>query len=258
MFMNTDNLKELLDSAVARINRPEFALNDPVQFPHRYSSKADIEIVSLLISHIAWGKREMICRDSERLLELLGDSPADFVKSGPIDEIDPDRNIHRTFFGRDLIYFLRGLRRVYTDYGSLEDFAAALCIGSSEYPSWELARGLNSVMADEAADGFRSIRCLPANLESTALKRLNMALRWLVRRDGIVDMGLWDVITPAQLFIPLDVHVADTSRSLGLLTRSGNDRKAVVQLTGALRRFDPADPVKYDFALFGIGIGDKA
>lgn len=256
--MITDNLQEMLETAVARINRPEFALNDPVQFPRRFSAATDIEIVSLLISHIAWGKREMICRDSERLLDILGDSPTDFVLRGPIDEIEPERNIHRTFFGRDLIYFLRGLRHVYKRYGSLEAFGAAIGIGESEFPSWKLAEGLNKAMAEASEGSFKSIRCLPANLESTALKRLNMALRWLVRRDGIVDMGIWNVITPAQLYIPLDVHVADTSRSLGLLTRAGNDRKAVVQLTGALRRFDPADPVKYDFALFGIGIGDKA
>ena len=109
-------------------------------------------------------------------------------------------------------------------------------------------------MADANADQPKSLRCLPDNLKSTPLKRVNMALRWLVRDDGIVDMGVWKALKPSQLFIPLDVHVADTSRALNLLSRKSNDRKAVLELTDALRQFDPADPIKYDFALFGLGI----
>ncbi len=251
-----NDIKPKLDEAVQRINRREFIKNDPVQFPHRFSSQADREIISLLTSHIAWGKRKMICRDCVRLLELLGNDPAAYVRDGDFGNIDPDANIHRTFFGRDLLYFLRGLHSIYKAYPTLEDYAGAIGMQHSELPSWHLVERMNREMADANAGYYRSERCLPGNLESTPLKRVNMALRWLVRDDGIVDMGVWKLIKPSQLFIPLDVHVANTSRSLALLERRSNDRKAVVELTDNLRQMDSNDPIKYDFALFGLGIGE--
>ena len=109
----------------------------------------------------------------------------------------------------------------------------------------------------EANGGSTNSRCLPTKLNNTALKRINMALRWLVRDDGIVDMGVWNAIKPSQLFIPLDVHVGNTARALGLITRKANDKKTVLELTDILRQMRPSDPVVYDYALFGIGIGDK-
>lgn len=251
-----DALKPILDEAVARINRREFIQNDPVQFPHRFRDQADIEVVSLLTSHIAWGKRQMICRDCERMLELFGGQPAAYVREGDFGNIDPEANVHRTFFGRDLLYFLRGLHRIYKRFPTLEAYAGAAGVQHDELPSWKLVEQLNEEMAVANAGGYRSVRCLPGNLESTPLKRVNMALRWLVRDDGIVDMGLWKLLKPSRLFIPLDVHVANTSRSLGLLERRSNDRKAVMELTGNLRLMDVADPIKYDFALFGLGIGE--
>lgn len=165
-------------------------------------------------------------------------------------------NIHRTFFARDLRAFMRGLYPIYAKYGSLQEFARAQNIGVSEFPSWSLAEAMNQVLA-EANAGRAEVnlsRCLPQNLKSTALKRLNMALRWLVRNDGIVDMGVWDVIRPSQLFIPLDVHVGDVAREFGLLTRNANDRRSVEELTATLRRFNPEDPVLYDYALFSLGL----
>ncbi len=150
---------------------------------------------------------------------------------------------------------MRGLREIYLRHGSLQEFGRAEGIASSETPSWELVAGINRVLSEtDPANSDLASRCLPQNLATTALKRVNMALRWLVRNDGIVDLGVWDVIKPSQLYIPLDVHVGDISRELGLLTRKADDRRSVNELTGRLRDFNPDDPTIYDFALFGIGM----
>ena len=247
-------LKIQLDELVERYNVPSFADADPVQFPRRFSDKRDIEISALLTSTIAWGRRQMILRNAGRMHGLLGGEPFRFVTEGDIDVL-PDDNIHRTFFGRHLRYFLRGLREVYRRYGSLEDFAAAVGVQNSESPAWLIAGELNSLMADAnvSCPLGGPTRCLPDKHEKSALKRLNMALRWLVRRDGIVDIGCWNLIGPEKLYLPLDVHSAATARSLGLLRRTQNDRRAVEEVAVSLRRFNPDDPVIYDFALFGAG-----
>lgn len=255
--MKTDpQLKHLMDEAVTRINQPSFIDADPVQFARRFSRQEDIEAASLLCAHIAWGNRKMICRDCDRLLAMMDNQPYHFIteEADHPGVIDPDKNIHRTFFGRDLLYFMRGLKRVFLDYGTLENFAVKTGSTDDPLPSWKMVEHLNRLMAEANCDCEKSERCLPGNLATTPLKRVNMALRWLVRDDGIVDMGVWKALKPSQLFIPLDVHVADTSRALGLLDRKSNDRKAVLDLTDALRAMDADDPVKYDFALFGLGI----
>lgn len=247
------DLRELLDSEARRINSEAFIADDPVQFPRRFSSLPDIEITALLCATLAWGNRRMICRDCEKLLTLMDNQPYAYVIDEGYLDLDPDINIHRTFFGRNLRHYLRGLRAIYIRHGSLNDFSRAIGAGEAEAPAWRLAEGLNAELS-AANSGCTDSRCLPVNTSTTALKRLNMALRWLVRRDGIVDLGVWDSITPAQLRIPLDVHVGDVSRELGLLCRRSNDRKAVEELTGHLRAFNPNDPTLYDFALFGIGM----
>ncbi len=255
--MTDNDLRELLDSEAARINSKEFIADDPVQFPRRFSDLRDIEISALLTSSIAWGNRRMICRDCNRLLALMDNRPYEFVADGAYEELPDDDNIHRTFFNRHLKYYLRGLRRIYSRHGSLQEFGRAAGIADSAAPSWKLIEAVNAELAEAnapAADSATASRCLPQNLRTTALKRVNMALRWLVRNDGIVDLGVWDVITPAQLYIPLDVHVGDVSRELGLLTRKADDRRSVVELTERLRRYNPVDPCIYDFALFGIGM----
>ncbi|MDE6328654.1 MAG: TIGR02757 family protein [Duncaniella sp.] len=255
--MTDNDLRELLDSEAARINSKEFIADDPVQFPRRFSDLRDIEISALLTSSIAWGNRRMICRDCNRLLALMDNRPYEFMADGAYEELPDDDNIHRTFFNRHLKYYLRGLRRIYSRHGSLQEFGRAAGIADSAAPSWRLIEAVNAELAEAnapAADSATASRCLPQNLRTTALKRVNMALRWLVRNDGIVDLGVWDVITPAQLYIPLDVHVGDVSRELGLLTRKADDRRSVVELTERLRRYNPVDPCIYDFALFGIGM----
>lgn len=250
--MTDKELKEMLDREAARIDSIDFIDRDPVQFPRRFEKLQDIEIVSLLCATIAWGNRKMICSNCEKMLSLMDHDPYNYVMDEGYEEL-PDMNIHRTFFARDFRHFLRGLHSVYSRHSSLADFARAMDIGASGFPAWELVARLNHELS-EANGGVTDPRCLPANLAVTALKRVNMALRWLVRDDGIVDMGVWDVITPAQLYIPLDVHVGNTARQLGLLDRKANDRRSTVELTARLRAMRPHDPVWYDYALFGLGV----
>lgn len=249
----SSDIRELLDSEAARINCPEFIDNDPVQFPRRFSKLQDVEIVSLLSAIIAWGNRKMICRDIERMLSLMDGEPYLYVMDEGYEDLDPSKNLHRTFFGRHFQYFLRGMHKVYKDYGSLDAFSAATGSGSDAAPAWKLVENLQKVMCD-VNGGDTCSQCLPVNLQQTALKRINMALRWLVRDDGIVDMGLWKSIPKSRLYIPLDVHVGNVSRELGLLTRKANDRKSVELLTEVMRTLRPDDPAVYDFALFGIGV----
>lgn len=250
----TDNeLAQLLDSEARRINNRGFIDQDPVQFPRRFTRKEDIEIVSLLVATISWGNRKMICRNCDKMLGMMADDPYHFVMEGAFEEIDDRCNIHRTFFGENMKRYLRGLKLVYSRHGSVEDMAVASGATADEQPAWQIAECLNRSIA-EANDGRRDSRCLPTNVDKTALKRINMALRWLVRDDGIVDMGVWKAMKPSQLYIPLDVHVADVSRELGLLDRRSNDRRAVVELTERLRHFNADDPTIYDYALFGIGM----
>lgn len=252
--MEHQDLRNLLFEQANRINNPNFIAEDPVQFPRRFTSLPDIEIASLLVSTISWGNRKMICRNAERLLEKMDYSPLQWCKDGAYEQLDDAGNVHRTFFNRNLKYYMRGLRWIYERYPNMDAFAKAERVGESEAPAYKLAEILNRVLC-ESNGGTADSRCLPQNLRTTALKRLNMALRWLVRDDGIVDIGVWTAIRPAQLFIPLDVHSADTSRQLGLITRRATDRRALEELMTTVRELNPQDPALFDYALFGIGMG---
>lgn len=247
------DIRDLLDFEASRINNPSFIDKDPVQFPRRFSRLQDIEIAGLLSAIIAWGNRTMICRDAERMLKLMDNEPYFYVMDEGYENVPDEMNLHRTFFGRHFKYFLRGMHRVYQDYGSLDAFSKSVEAGDDESPAWKLVEELQKVMSD-VNGGETCSQCLPVNLQQTALKRINMALRWLVRDDGIVDMGVWSSIPKSKLFIPLDVHVGNVSRELGLLSRKANDRKSVEQLTAVLRSLRPDDPALYDYALFGIGV----
>lgn len=243
----------LLEEA-RRINAPSFIADDPVQFPRMCASQADAEICALLVSTISWGRRTMICRNGRRLLELMNHAPHRFMMERAYEALDDRLNIHRTFFAANLKNYLRGLRLIYNAYPTLDAFAAARGVAGAELPSYRLAELIGAAVA-EANDGCADSRCLPLNLRTTALKRLNMALRWLVRDDGIVDLGLWRSISPRQLLIPLDVHSAATARSLGMIRRAATDRKALMELMDAARQICPDDPALLDYALFGIGMG---
>lgn len=254
--MSLVEMKDFLDEQAARINRPEFIGEDPVQFPRRFEDLRDIEIVAFLASMIAWGKRTMICRNAEKILMLMGHDPYNYVMDEGYLDLNPDMNIHRTFFARDLRHFLTGLREIYRRYGSIDAFSTSINAADSDAPAWKLVEEMQKIITD-ANGGVPAKRGLPNNLKTTALKRVNMALRWLVRDDGIVDMGVWKSIPKSKLFIPLDVHVGNTARDLGLLTRKQDDRKAVEELTSKLCEYRPEDPCYYDYALFGIGIEGK-
>ncbi len=249
--MTQNDLKELLDYEAARINHPDFIGNDPVQFPRRFTDLRDIEIAALLCATISWGNRKMICNNCNKMLSLMDNSPYAYVMDKGYEEL-PDMNIHRTFFAKNFRHFLRGLHAIYSSHGSIADFAVSESVPQSEFPAWKLVESLNRELYN--ANGCDDSRCLPGNLDATALKRVNMALRWLVRNDGIVDLGVWDILKPSQLYIPLDVHVGNTARELELLTRKANDRKSVLELTDRLREMRREDPVYYDYALFGIGV----
>ena len=252
----SNDLAELLNREAARINTPEFISSDPVQFPRQFSLLQDIEIATLLSATIAWGNRKMICNNCRKMLRLMDNQPYNYVLDRGYEDITERFNIHRTFFSDDFVYFMRGLHRIYTTYGSLDEFAKRNGVAGNAEPSWELVRLMN-IEFETANEGIKNSRCLPGGLDKTALKRINMALRWLVRDDGIVDMGVWKSLKPSQLFIPLDVHVGNTARSLGMLERKANDKRSVLELTSMLRKLRPDDPVFYDYALFGIGVGNK-
>jgi len=243
------NLKEYLDELVAKNNTEAFINDDPVQFPHRYSDKRDIEIVSFLVATIAWGNRKMILNSSEKMLEMMGKSPYDYVMSGGFERLEPDRCVHRTFFNRDFMYYCNGMREIFEKNDSIEDIFAR-----SGNDVWQGIQNFRDEIAD--VNGCTSKHISNPSCEEpkkgSACKRLHMALRWLVRKDGIVDLGIWKRLNAKDLMIPLDVHVARVSRKLGLIERKCNDRQTVESLTARLRDFDADDPVKYDFALFGV------
>lgn len=255
-------LQEVLDRYTKQINVKEFIENDPVKFIHRYTKKQDIEIVAFVISSIAWGRRAMILRSAERLLEAMGVSPYSYVLSKKYENLD-NKNVHRTFFEEDLKYMLRGLNYIYSNYESIEDFYnqsnIVLAQNLSMLPNIAVLKLNKSLQCAciKANNEAINKKCFAGICEKSALKRINLALRWLVRDDGIVDLGIWKSIVPSDLYIPLDVHVGNTARTLNLLKRSTNDWKAVLELTHNLRKYSIDDPIKYDFALFGIGVNDS-
>jgi len=250
-------LKRKLETWYGKINRPEFIPADPVQFPRCYSNRADIEITAFLAATIAWGRRDLILRSAERMFALMGESPAAFVMDGVYRTLKAGC-VHRTFFEDDLKYFCKGFKHCYKKYGSLEKlFVSANDIFDGiKLFRQTMAEGNAAASGKGVKDGEPPAysKHVANPDKNSACKRINLALRWLVRGDGIVDLGLWKSVSPAKLYIPLDLHVSRTARKLGLLERKSNDRKAVEILTGKLREFCPEDPVKYDFALFGIGM----
>ena len=244
------NIKDYLDELVAKNNTEAFIKDDPVQFPHRYSDLRDIEIVSFLVATIAWGNRKMILNSANKMLEMMGKSPYDYVMSGGWDKLEDEKCVHRTFFGRDLKYYCKGFQALYkNDSPTLEDI-----FYNEEGDVWKGIENFRDLIAKANGCTSKHISnpCCAEPKKGSACKRLHMALRWLVRNDGIVDLGVWKRLKPKDLMIPLDVHVARVSRELSLIDRKSNDRQTVEMLTAKLREFDPEDPVKYDFALFGV------
>ncbi len=245
-----EELKEILNRKAEEYNTPDFIETDPIQFTRKYSNKQDVEISALLTATITWGKRSIIRKSAAKMHRIMGNSPYDYIMEKGYEKLEQS-NIHRTFFEDDMAFLCRGLHSIYEQYESCESLFTAFPAGSDR-----LWNGINTfrMNVQEANEGLplKSMKHV-SNPVSSACKRLHLALRWLVRNDGIVDIGLWNNLSPSELQIPLDVHVIRTAHTLGLLTRKQNDRKAVEELTTKLQMFNANDPILYDFALFGIG-----
>ena len=252
--MKIEEIKIFLDEKVELYNQPGFITNDPISIPHLFSNKQDIEIAGFLIATIAWGRRDLILKSAGKLMELLEEAPSEFILHASEDEWERFNVFYyRTFSSVDCLYFLKALKHIYLDYGGLEEL---------------FVEGYKRGGVKNALSHFRDVFLsfdVPqrstkhvANINKGAsAKRLNMFLRWMVRSDNKgVDFGIWDRISPKDLFLPLDVHSGNIARKLDLLKRKQNDFKAVEEVTAVLRDFDPDDPVKYDFALFGLGVNE--
>ena len=255
MKLKKAELKEFLDEKVELYNRPAFIEHDPISIPHRYSKKEDIEISGFLAATIAWGNRKMILRNAGRIMALLDDSPFDFTMNS--DEQDIERIegfVHRTFNSTDLIYFLKALQNIYRDKGGLETIFKTYQTSDSLQPA---IHELHKIFFELPYEK-RTERHVSDPYKGSAAKKLNMYLRWMIRKDDRgVDFGLWKSIPPSVLSCPLDLHSGNVARKLGILSRKQNDAKAVSELDKVLRKMDKDDPVKYDFALFGLGAIDK-
>lgn len=245
-------LKDFLDSKVVQYNNPAFIESDPIQIPHQFTVKEDIEIAGFLTATIAWGNRKSIIKNAKHLMSLLDDSPFDFIMNHQETDLEKLHSfVHRTFNGDDALQFVKSLQHIYKTHNGLEAVFAKYAKG----------KRLQSTISQFKTTFFeiehltRTQKHVSDPLKNSAAKRINMFLRWMVRNDHAgVDFGIWNQVSPAQLSCPLDVHSGNVARKLGLLNRKQNDGKALLELDTALRKLDANDPVKYDFALFGLGV----
>lgn len=248
-------LRALLDARFARYHRPGFVEEDPVQIPHLFLAKEDIEIAGFFAATLAWGRRPLILRSARRLMALMDDAPFGFVRGASEGELARlDGFVHRTFNGTDARHFVRALRMIYAQYGGLEGIFSESVSPEAPHPGAGLVR-LREVFFNLPDAPKRTGKHVSNILAGSAAKRLNMYLRWMCRSSGGgVDFGLWARPAPRQLVCPLDVHTGRVARALGLLERKSNDWKAALELTENLRAYCPEDPVRYDLALFGMGV----
>ncbi|MFC0604325.1 TIGR02757 family protein [Winogradskyella pulchriflava] len=252
MKLKKAELKDFLDEKVKLYNNPKFIDSDPIQVPHEFSKKEDIEIAAFLTATIAWGNRKSIINNANRMMDLLDHSPFEFVTQHQDADLDRfDGFVHRTFNSEDLKQFMKSLQHIYKTHQSLEMvFSKYAAQNSLQHSIHEFKKLFFDIPHLE-----RSKKHVSDPLKNSAAKRINMYLRWMVRNDNAgVDFGIWKSLSPAQLSCPLDVHSGNVARKLGLLKRKQNDGKALAELDTNLRKLDPSDPVKYDFALFGLGV----
>ncbi|QJD97769.1 TIGR02757 family protein [Mucilaginibacter robiniae] len=253
--MVTD-VKAFLDAKVAQYNRPEFIQDDPVCIPHSFTRKQDIEIIGFWAAILAWGQRKTIISKCRELIALMDGAPYDFI----INHQEPDLKKllyfkHRTFNDVDTLYFISFFRQHYEKHESLEDAFLPL---SGDFSAEAVLNHFRSYFFSLPDYPHRTKKHVSSPAQKSTCKRLNMFLRWMVRQDVCgVDFGLWNRIRPADLICPCDLHVDRVARKLKLITRKQTDWQTAVELTEQLREFDPNDPVKYDFALFGLGVEEK-
>jgi uncharacterized protein (TIGR02757 family) len=258
-------LKDLLDKKIKLYNTTNFIKDDPITLPHGFTKKQDIEIAGFFAAILAWGNRKSIINSCNTLLSLMDNDPYNYIMALPEEPSKTDfaplkKFVHRTFNALDLWHLLYFLRHHYTKEASLETaFSQWMQPGDTTVEN--ALAGFHNYVFGYSADAMDEKHCrkhIATPAKKSACKRLNMYLRWMVRSDAKgVDFGLWQNISPAQLVCPLDVHVARVARRLGLLLRTQNDWQAAMELTHHLRTLDAADPVKYDFALFGLGAVEK-
>lgn len=252
----SDELKDFLNEKVRHYNTPDFIQDDPISIPHLFSLKEDREIAGFFTALISWGQRPVILKNARLLMLRMDDRPADFIHHhSPRERKMFSDFVHRTFQGADAVYLLKALQSCYRQQKGLEQLFTE---------AWEASGDLGisitavraTLLGFSAPERFRKHLADPSN--NASAKRINMFLRWMVRKDkNGVDFGIWKKIPPSALYCPLDIHSGRIARQLGLLKRKQDDWKAVSELTSNLRLLDPADPVKYDFALFGIGVNEK-
>ncbi|WP_299135379.1 TIGR02757 family protein [uncultured Tenacibaculum sp.] len=253
--MKKQELKEFLDEKVIKYNTFNFIESDPIQIPHLFTQKEDIEIAGFLAATIAWGNRKMIIKNAHRMMDLLGNSPYDFVMNHSEDDlVSFDGFVHRTFNSDDFTFFIQSLKNIYINHNGLEHVLKP----TFNQDNYQTAIHNFKKVFFEIPYQTRTLKHVSDPLKNSASKRINMFLRWMVRNDNSgVDFGIWKSHLSQNLHCPLDVHSGNVARKLGLLTRKQNDWKALIELDDTLRLFDPKDPVKYDFALFGLGVFEK-
>lgn len=250
--MDFNRIYELLEEKYAEYSRSEYFIEtDPIQIPKIFDKKEDIEISGFLTASIAWGQRRSIIKNARKLMQAMDYAPYEFICNASEKEMNSISFTHRTFNSYDCAYFIRSIANIYRNHGGLENlFTSAYRESGDMFSAIVRWRQVFTELPAEK----RVMRHIPDMTKGSAAKRINMFLRWMVRKDnGNVDFGLWKGIPPSVLLIPLDIHTGNVSRELGLLSRKQNDAKAVYELTGKLRIFDKEDPIKYDFALFGLG-----
>ncbi len=250
--LSSIELKEFLNEKVVEFNNPKFIESDPIQIPHQFSLKEDIEIAGFLTATIAWGNRKSIIKNAKRLMQLLDNAPYDFIlnhKETDLEKLLPF--VHRTFNGEDCIQFIKSLKNIYINHNGIE----ALFAKHAKVDTLQKSISKFKEVFFEIEHLKRTQKHVSDPLKNSAAKRINMFLRWMVRQDNAgVDFGIWEHLSPSLLSCPLDVHSGNVARKLGLLTRKQNDAKALLELDVNLRKLDSHDPVKYDFALFGLGV----
>jgi len=253
--LSKSNLKLFLEEKVIEYNTPEFIDSDPVQIPHLFTQKEDVEIAGFLTATIAWGNRKMIIKNSHKMMQLMGESPYDFIINHQEHHLEKlEGFVHRTFNAIDFAHFIKALQHIYNNHGGLENVFQKHQTDTSLQPA---IHELKNIFF-EISHPSRTTKHVSDPLKGSAAKRLNMWLRWMCRNDNTgVDFGIWKNISPSILSCPLDVHSGNVARKLGLLTRKQNDAKALFELDSNLRSMDSNDPVKYDFALFGLGVFEK-
>lgn len=250
--MNKKELKEFLNYKVEIYNTPDFIPHDPIQIPHRFSDPGDIAVSGFLVATIAWGNRKSIINNANKLMDLMDNSPADFIRNFQNQDLNRfDDFVHRTFNGEDCKMFMKALQDIELRDGGLE---SAFAKAYSQSNNLQEGISLFKQRFFEVDHLPRTQKHVSDPIKNSSAKRINMYLRWMVRKDQQgVDFGIWNQIPMSALSLPLDVHTGNVSRKLGILKRKQNDAKAVAELDKALRKMDPMDPVKYDFALFGLG-----